>query len=543
MSHHPARRPAIRVATLLPLRITFSEAYLAPVLIAGWCAFLFLHGIDTGPLYRTESLRAIIGRECLSGHWLYPVLYGEPFLTKPPGHYAAIGLCSLPFGEVSAASARLPSVLAAMLAVMLMHGLFRRALDGPTPQNRATPTRIRHDDAALLIAILLPCSVLWLDKVPSAEIDMSLVGWVTAALVLLHRAIESDARARGTGIGFWIASLLCVAAGTLTKWTAPAFFYLTAIPLLAWRKRLGLFLGRGHLLAVSIAALVCAGWTLAVVQQVGWESLSETIRKEAAYRFAPKPSKGYPWGDVVLFPLAVFAAHLPVSAFALATFRRSFWNKWDDRGRLLLQLLHCWTWPNLVFWTLVPNHNIRYALPMSAGLMGLGVMGILGLLRSQTEARASHENAGEGRTHSLWLSPPKGNRCGLNAFLLGFLLCWIAAKIAFVQFVIPNRTAGRNAEVTAAVLREHIPAGEPLYILKLKDEGVTFYYARPVVKLKKPAALPPGGCGLLIQQEWQARAAFGSLNLLCCMNDQQGDPIYLVRRMDRRRTSNPIRGD
>ena len=73
------------------------------VIAAAWWAFLFLSGIDAGPLYRTESLRAIIGRECLHGHWLYPVLYGEPFLTKPPGHYDAIGLCSLPFGEVSAA--------------------------------------------------------------------------------------------------------------------------------------------------------------------------------------------------------------------------------------------------------------------------------------------------------------------------------------------------------------------------------------------------------------------------------------------------------
>ena len=74
------------------------------VILAAWCGVLFLYGVAAGPLYRTESLRAIIGRECLHGHWLFPVLYGEPFLTKPPGQYAAIGLCSLPFGEVTAAT-------------------------------------------------------------------------------------------------------------------------------------------------------------------------------------------------------------------------------------------------------------------------------------------------------------------------------------------------------------------------------------------------------------------------------------------------------
>ena len=96
-----------------------------------------------------------------------------------------------------------------------------------------------------------------------------------------------------------------------------------------------------------------------------------------------------------LYPLAVFAAHLPVSAFALLTFRRSFWAQWDDRGRLLLQLLHCWTWPNLLFWTLVPNHNVRYALPLSAGLMGLGVMGLWAWLKRPNPPAPFPEGKGE----------------------------------------------------------------------------------------------------------------------------------------------------
>ena len=361
-----ARRPPIRLASLISLRPTLPAIRFAPVFVAGWCAFLFLYGVASGPLYRTESLRAIIGRSCLEGHWLYPVLYGEPFLTKPPGHYVAIALCSLPFGEVSAATARLPSVFAATLAVVLVYGMFRRVLG---------------ERAALLVAVLLPCSVLWLDKVPSAEIDMTLVGWVTAAIVLFHRDLErenqQEAYAPRSPNPYMLLALLCVAGGTLTKWTAPAFFYLTVIPLLAWRRQLALLFGWRHLIAVSVACAACALWAFAVMQQVGWDALADTIRKEAAYRFAPKPSKGYPWSEVATYPLAVFAAHLPVSAFALITLRPSFWKQWDARGKLLLQLLHCWTWPNLLFWALVPNHNVRYALPMSAGLMGLGVMGLL----------------------------------------------------------------------------------------------------------------------------------------------------------------------
>ena len=442
-------------------------------------------------MYRTESLRAIIGRECLHGHWLFPVLYGEPFLTKPPGHYVAIGLASLPFGEVTAASARLPSVFAATGVVFLMAGLFRRSLG---------------ESAAVLAALLIPTSVLWLDKVPSAEIDLALVGWVTASLVFFHRAIKPNANPSTVML---VLSSLSVAGGTLTKWTAPAFFYLTVIPLLIWRGELRMLFGWRHLLAVGVAIGVCLLWAAAVAQQVGWESLIETIRKEAAYRFAPKPgSKGYPWSEVATYPLLVFAAHLPLSLVALNTLRPSFCQQWDERGKLLLQLLHCWTWPNLLFWSLVPNHNIRYALPMSPGLMGLGVMGVLG----------------------WWYHPgfARSERVG-RRLLIAFLAIWLLAKIAFVEVVVPLRTKHHNPEPIGRTLQELIPAERSLYLFRAKDEGVMFYYARPAIRLNQLNELPGGEYALLIRQEWEEWNGSGVLELVARLRDQQGDPLIVVR--------------
>ncbi len=409
-------------------------------------------------------------------------------------------------------------MLAATAAVFLMHGLFRRVLG---------------DRSALLMALLMPCSILWLDKVPSAEIDMTLVGWVTAANVLLFYALAAEARGLRS-LSLWVGALLCVACGTLTKWTAPAFFYLTALPLLAWRNQLHLLFGWRHLCAAGVAACVLAVWAFAVVQQVGVDALSNTLQKEVAYRFAPKASKGYPWAELATYPLAVVAAHLPVAAFALVTFRRRFWEGLDDRGRLLFQFLHCWTWPNLLFWTLVPNHNVRYALPMSAGLMGLGVMGLL--CRRPTpqpppcrEGEPAIDNPSTLSAREASCSPSlQGGGWGVGSYAVAFLLLWVVAKVAFVEVVIPRRTDGRDAEMTAAELRARVPAGRPLYALKLKDEGVTFYYARPVVKWHDPHTLPPGAFALLIRQEWEDRAAFGPLDLVACMHDQQGDPIYLV---------------
>src|SRR5690348_14460847 len=82
------------------------------------CVVLFFSGLRASELYQTESLRAILAAEFLrGGNWIVPMLYGEPLLTKPPGMYAVIALASWPFGQVSAATARLPSALAATATV------------------------------------------------------------------------------------------------------------------------------------------------------------------------------------------------------------------------------------------------------------------------------------------------------------------------------------------------------------------------------------------------------------------------------------------
>src|SRR5262245_22138565 len=225
----PGLRPALR--RLRPLA--------APALLLVWSAFLFGYGIERGELWRTEGLRALVARNALHGDWLVPTLYGEPLLTKPPGMYIAVALASLPFGDVTEVSARLPSAVAAAATVLLFFAFFRRLLGGA---------------GGLIAAAILPVSVMWLDKVPAAEIDILQVAWVTAAILGFLRAVECpDVGARSVSEGetapsltlraptwWWVAALLCVAGGFLTKWTAPAFFYATVIPLLGCRGQLRL---------------------------------------------------------------------------------------------------------------------------------------------------------------------------------------------------------------------------------------------------------------------------------------------------------------
>src|SRR5215831_20293656 len=177
-------------------RVAWVTALCHPVVLLSFlCLLLFFHGLSAGELYRTENLRAIIAAEFLrSGDWIVPRLYDEPLFTKPPGMYSAIAAVSWPFGGVTEWTARLPSAIAATLTVFLFYWYFARQLGR---------------SAGFIAALILPMSIMWLDKAPSAEIDMLQVMWVAAAIVFFFRAIENDPA--NQSCGWWIASLVCMA--------------------------------------------------------------------------------------------------------------------------------------------------------------------------------------------------------------------------------------------------------------------------------------------------------------------------------------------
>jgi 4-amino-4-deoxy-L-arabinose transferase-like glycosyltransferase len=566
----------------------------AALLVTALCGFLFFYGLTAGELYRTESLRAIIASEFLrTGDWIVPRLYGEPLFTKPPGMYAAIALASLPFGGVNEWTARLPSALAATATVFLFYWYFRRQLG-----------RL----GGLTAAAILPLSIMWLDKAPSAEIDMLQVAWVAGAIVFFLRALEYAEETESLGARiivsyrvssageilsqassrwqppdrrghaewvWWLASVLCVAGGFLTKWTAPAFFYGTVIPLLWWRGRLRLLLGRHHLICATVAASVCLAWVVAAVAVTGWGELYETVRREAMQRLWPPDyleaqramaahhqQVGYPWLGCLTQPFKLLAMNLPWSALALVTLWPGFARLWDARGRLLLQSLHCWVWPNLLFWSVIPEHASRHSIPLFPGIAGLAAMVWIAWLTGRFSI-ASFPN-------SVWERSP-GKLCfatdtdGKQSFptgvpkqslgtrmrskienykskiLIGIVICWLIVKLVFVHVVIPQRNPARAPRAKGEQLASLVPEGKTLYLFQLKDEGIMFYYSElrnpdpsvpPVRRLKSPAELPSSGepvyC-ILDEPEWrrwqQARPAEALLHL----EDEQKAPIVLVR--------------
>lgn len=468
-----------------------------------FCGFVFYYGLNTGELYRTESLRAIVAQEFLrSGNWIVPTLYGEALLTKPPGMYAAIALLSWPLGGVTEWTARLPSALSATAVVFMFYGFFRRQLG-------------RRQ--ALIVALVTPLSLMWLDKATAAEIDMMQVAWVTGAILSFLRALEISEDEGGSkgAWSWWLTALLCVAGGFLTKWTAPAFFYGTVIPLLWWRRRLRLLWRRQHLGSVALAAGIGFAWVAAVVAGEGWHSFYTTVSREALMRLSPgHHHRPYPWGETISHPLRVFVATLPGSAFALFALRPGFAVYWSEGGRRILQAMHCWIWPNLLFWSVVPEHSVRHSFPLFPAVSCLAAL---------VWVDWYHNAAIGGSTPSRWKPAP---------VLIGVLVAWLLLKTAFVHAVVPARNKNREPRAKGEWIAATVPAGETLFLFRLKDEGIMFYYGRTVRRLSTPAELPSADkeryC-ILSEPEWKQWNDARPAQPLLHLRDEQGDPIVLVR--------------
>jgi 4-amino-4-deoxy-L-arabinose transferase-like glycosyltransferase len=498
-----------RILTFFSSRVE-PPTWLCWFLLAGWSAVLFFYGMTSAELWRTESLRAIIAQDMLrTGNWIVPKLYGEPLFTKPPGLYLAIVLCSLPLGKVTEITARLPSALAATIAVFLFYGLF---------------TRYLGRRAGLLAAIMLPMSLIFLDKAPAAEIDMLQVVWVMAALLCFLRVLEreedQDTHERTLPtreIAWWLAAFVCVAGGVLTKWTAPAFFYATVIPLLWARGRMRLFWSLSHGLAAALGGGICLAWIGAAVYLEGWHVFAATVLQEALPRLVPLYDQEYHahhsyFVEVIRHPFWILGATLPWSIVALWSLKPGFYRLWNEREQRLLVFLHCWTWPNLIFWTLMSDHTPRHSFPCFPGIAGLAALVWWGWFT--------------GKLPLPWprIRPDRAIVC--------FLIAWLGAKAILVEAIMPRRMLGRDPRAKGELLASLVPAERILYLFGLKDEGIMFYFGRPVVRLKCIADLPsspePVYC-ILNYSEWEEWRGRCRMHVLEKLTDEQGDPIVLVR--------------
>src|SRR5262249_41495676 len=158
---------------------------------------------------------------------------------------------------------------------------------------------------------------------------------------------------------------------------------------------------------------------------------------------------------------------------ALLTLQPGFGRLWDESGRRLLQALHCWTWPNLFFWSVIPEHAPRHSFPLFPGIAGLAAMVWLASLtgKLQWPIRIS-----QAEDHSRVRSLTSVSRVALGRardvvlrfaarpswVLVGMLAFWLTVKIVFVEVVIPARNHSREPRAKGERLAALVPPDKTL---------------------------------------------------------------------------------
>ena len=165
--------------------------------LIAFCGFLFFAGLQVIGLVGADEPRyAQIAREMLQrDDWVTPVLYGQPWLEKPPLYYWSAMLSYKATGGVSDWAARLPSAILCSLMIFFIYVWARHFRRG------------MQLDAALITA----ASAIVIGFGRSASTDMPLTAMFTVAMLCWYGWYSNQNR--GWLLGFYLFAGL----GTLAK--------------------------------------------------------------------------------------------------------------------------------------------------------------------------------------------------------------------------------------------------------------------------------------------------------------------------------------
>ncbi len=281
---------------------------------------------------------AEVAREMIrSGDWIVPRYNGAVYLDKPPLLLWLIALPSSLYGSVTPFLARLPSVLAAWIGVLVLF-LWGKRMYGTV---RA---------GMISAGILLSCYQ-YFSQARSAKTDMLLCLFILLAFYFFYLGYEGTQRRR---ILFFLSSFFFMGMGVLTK---GPFGFLIPFPILALflikEKKARMLVSGEFILGYTVLLLVTLPWPLLFVQRFGLEECIALVRathplsRQAPFYFYFIEIWGqfFPWS--LLLPVLGFYAW------------RERWKIWHSEESL------CLIWFVLLFLllTVFQVRVSRYLLP------------------------------------------------------------------------------------------------------------------------------------------------------------------------------------
>lgn len=323
------------------------------------CLVLFLPGMMTLPPFdRDEARFAQASRQMIeSGDYIRISFQHEPRNKKPIGIYWAQAASAHLFGGKDApiGAYRLPSMLAAMAAVLLLFAGLRRQTDPAT---------------AFLAASLLAATLLTVVEAHLAKTDASLLACTVGAQMALLRAYRPlDGE---TALPLRYVALFWGALGAAILVKGPVVPMVVGATILAlgfsdkawaWLKRLRPILG------LPLTVLIVAPWTLAILSQPGSGSATaggnffvDAIRGDLLPKLVgSQEGHGAPPG----FYLALLAVTFFPGTLLLIPAARAAWR---ERFDPLVRFALAWVLPSWLLFELIPTKLPHYVLPLYPAL-------------------------------------------------------------------------------------------------------------------------------------------------------------------------------
>lgn len=304
---------------------------------------LLIEAVSLG-LYHEEPTRILVAVSMLTrGEWLVPNLLGHLYLKKPPGFNWLIALVSMPFGEVSAFSARLSAIFS-WLAMGGLAGWF-----GGFIEKKRSFSWI----AALATWFNL---TIFIEKAAFAEIDLYFSLLLFASLVTFYVL-----RLKKYFLASWVGSHGLLALALLTKGpVAYLFFYLPLLVFILWEAET--FRWKPFVVGFLIAHLIAGGWLWILISRISVSSFISLVAGEMFNRGNSGNLVAYLVG-LMKYPVLLFGAFLPWSPILFGFTYRDWREKVIDKNGSLVRFAVSALSPVLILW-LLPMNKVRYALPV-----------------------------------------------------------------------------------------------------------------------------------------------------------------------------------
>lgn len=324
-------------------QLSTPNSQLTIILIILFSSALFLFDLGKRDLWAPdEPTYAQVARGMwVSKDFILPHLNGETYSQKPPLLFWLIILFSLPFGEVTELSARLPSALAGIGCVIATFSLGKRFVG---------------DRAGFLAALILSTSALFLWMSHRVAFDVVLTFFVMMSLICFLKGFSGESNDRQK---HFLLFYVFLALAVLTK--GPAGFippFITVLLYLAVQKKLRFLskmeMGKGF----AIFCLIVFGWVVAASIKGGHGYMNEILFKQNIGRFTDPWDHHKPFYYFFInFPLNF----LPWTFFIPGACIYAFSEKEKRRGMLFPFL---WFAAVFGFFTICSGKRHIYILPL-----------------------------------------------------------------------------------------------------------------------------------------------------------------------------------